>query len=86
MSLTVGSSFTLLNNTPGSATVFFLPGIGSDINSISPAGTTMATGGTAQVAVTFTGGGTSGVVLFGSTAPLTGAVGRVGLPGPNGFL
>jgi PE family protein/PE_PGRS family protein len=83
-SLTVGSSFTLLNNTPGSATVAFLPGIGGNVNSISPAGATMATGGTIPVTVTFTGTNTSGVVLFGPL-PL-GTAGRAGLPGPNGLL
>jgi hypothetical protein len=81
-SLTVGSSFTVLNNTPGSATVFFLPG--SNVNSVSPPGGTMATGGTIPVTVTFTGSNTSGTVLFGPL-PL-GAAGHAGNGGANGLL
>jgi PE family protein/PE_PGRS family protein len=86
VSLTVGSSFTLLNNTPGSASVGFL--IGADVNSVSPAGATVASGGTIPVTVTFTAGHTSGTVLFfNQSGPLPlGTAGRAGLPGPNGFL
>ncbi|SPM29494.1 PE family protein, partial [Mycobacterium terramassiliense] len=82
VSLTVGSSFTLLNNASGSATVAFL--IGADVTSISPAGANLATGGTIPVTVTFATGHTSGTVLFGPL-PL-GAAGHVGNAGANGFL
>jgi len=81
-SLTVGSSFTLLNNTPGSATVSFL--LGSNVNSVSPSGATPTTGGTIPVTVTFTAGHTSGTVLFGPL-PL-GTAGHAGNAGANGLL
>ncbi len=81
-SLTVGSSFTLLNNSTGSATVAFL--LGSNVNSVSPAGALMATGAMVPVTVTFTGTNTSGVVLFGPL-PL-GAAGHAGNAGANGLL
>jgi hypothetical protein len=82
-SLTVGSSFTLLNNSPGSAFVSFLIGPGGNVNSISPASATLATGGTQLVTVTFTGSNTSGNVLFGSL-PL-GTAGQAGNSGANGW-
>jgi PE family len=81
-SLTVGSNFTLLNNTPGSATVSFLPG--ADVTSISPAGANLAAGGTVLAQVAIDAGHTSGTVLFGPL-PL-GAAGQAGNAGANGLL
>ncbi|OBK27089.1 hypothetical protein A5634_01495 [Mycobacterium asiaticum] len=86
VNLTAGSSFTLLNNTPGSATVAFLIGPGGTVTSISPAGATMATGGTIPVALTFTSGNTSGDISVLQLPPVAGAMGQAGNPGANGWL
>jgi hypothetical protein len=86
VNLTVGSgSFTLVNNTPGGASVFYLGAPGGNINSISPASSTFPTaGGTATVAVTLTGSNTSGIMQMGGAG--AGATGRAGNGGANGLL
>jgi hypothetical protein len=85
VTLTVGTGFTILNNTPGSATVSYL--IGANVTSVSPASSTLATGGTGQVAITLTAGHTSGTILFISQPPgLAGTTGPAGNGGANGLL
>ncbi|OBI21058.1 hypothetical protein A5712_16445 [Mycobacterium sp. E2327] len=85
VTLDVGTGFTILNNTPGSNSVAYLPG--ANVFSISPASSSLATGGTGQVAITLTPGRTSGTIQFISIpSGLAGAAGQAGLPGPNGYL
>jgi hypothetical protein len=85
VTLTVGTGFTILNNTPGSATVAYL--IVSNVNSVSPASSTLATGGTGQVAITLAAGHTSGTIQFISIpSGLAGTAGQAGHAGANGLL
>lgn len=84
VSLAVGGSFTVFNNTPASVDVAFL--LGAGVYSISPAGGTVGPGGTIPAAVTFQSGYTSGGASFFSLSPLPGAPGRAGNAGADGFL
>ena len=84
--LIVGSSFSVVNNTPGTATVAYIIGPGGTVNSISPASATLATGGTSQATVTFLDGNTSGNVSFFSVPQVDGADGLAGKAGGNGLL
>ncbi|OBJ58641.1 hypothetical protein A9W94_15985 [Mycobacterium asiaticum] len=86
VSLTVSSSFTVLNNSPGSANVAFVNSSGGAIATISPAGASLSTGGTVPVAVTFSSGNTSGNVSLFSSSPLAGTAGPAGNAGANGLL
>jgi hypothetical protein len=80
-SLTVGGNFNVFNNTPGSHFVSIASFSG--INSVSPSSATIATGGTAQFGVMFSGTNTSGTVSFG-TLP-AGTPGHAGAAGANGM-
>jgi PE family len=82
--LAVGGNFTILNNTPGSNTVGFLPG--ANVFSVSPASASPPPGGTTPVTVTFSPGFTSGTVTSFQIGTFAGTAGHAGNAGANGLL
>ena len=86
MPLTVGGNFTILNNTPGSNTIGFLPS-GPNVFSVSSSSASPPPGGTTPVTVTFAAGFTSGTVTcFQIGGALAGTAGQAGHAGANGLL